>query len=55
MKWLMHVVRAIAPAVVTLLFDALRDAVMQRVDLPRDAQGELQHDAASQADRRSGL
>ena len=54
MKWLMHVVRAIAPAVVPLLLDALRDAVMQRVDPPRDAQGELQIDAGPQGDRRSG-
>ena len=32
MKWLMHVVRAIAPVVVPPLLDVLRDAVMRRVD-----------------------
>ena len=55
MKCLMHVVRAIAPAVVPLLLDAVRDAVMQRVDRLSDAQGELQLDAGPEADRRSGL
>jgi len=54
MKWLMHAVRAIAPAVVPALLDALRDAVMQRVDPPRDAQDELPLDAGPQADKRSG-
>jgi len=55
MKWLMHVVRAIAPAVVPLLLDALRDAVMQRVDRLSDGQGVLPLDAVPEADRRSGL
>lgn len=43
MKWLMHVVRAIAPAVVPPLLDVLRDVVMRRVDPTRDEprQGEL--------------
>ena len=53
MKWLMHVARAIAPAVVPLLLDALRDAVMERVEQLSDGQGVLPLDAGPAADRRS--
>ena len=52
MKWLMHVVRAIAPAVVPLLLDALRDVIMQRVDRLSEGQGVLPLDAGPEADRR---